>query len=227
MTPLPPPFIPFLRHRVREQAAMTVTELLVVIALVAVVAILMANGVTRSSALSRDVQCIANLRQFGMANLAFAEDNQRMVAAGGTWKDYWWQVQIRPYLGGRNALDDVIETLICPADETKGWGIPPATYPVMRRSYGVNNFLRAADGRIKRLTELNLHRTAYAGDTGKAPSVSSWIAGTAAFLNDIPKKRHDGKSHYVFLDGHVEAIPITALYPDQSHHYIFTGANAP
>lgn len=198
--------------------AFSLTELLIGIGIIAALLALLSPVINSAVRSSRDAKCLSNLRQIGQANIAFAADHHGLIAAGGTWEDYWWQMQIRPYLGGDASLDNFIPALACPADPNQGWGDPPTLYPVARRSYGVNDYLRD-----RKLIEIATpSRMVYAGDTGLGPHDSSWTNGQPHWLNALPRKRHAGRSNYVFLDGHVDSFPIPSLYPGGENNAIFT-----
>ncbi len=174
---------------------------------------------------SRNAKCLLNLKQLGAANLAFSQDHAGLIAAGGTWEDYWWHFQLRPYLGSNpDDFNQTVVTLICPSDETKGWGDPPnpTNLNVTRRSYGVNNHLRHWQTGPRRLREfLRPAATVYAGD--RILEDTNWISGDTYFLDRLPRKRHDGRANHVFLDGHAETIEIATLYPGNDRSGIFTG----
>jgi prepilin-type processing-associated H-X9-DG protein len=203
-------------------------ELLVCIAIAAVLAALLLPVLSRGQAAANETKCVSNLRQIGAANLAFANDHDGTIAAGGHWTNYWWLYQIRDYLDGSADLDNYIGALVCPADKTQGRGNPPATYEVQRRSYGVNNFLTQTifPGVVqgKKLVAVGFPaKTVYAGDTGLGPSDSNWVVGADPWLGSMREGRHKGRANYVFLDGHVAGFTVESLYPGGENHGIFTG----
>lgn len=210
----------------KHPAGFTLIELIVVIAIVAVLAALLIPAVGRVRASANEAKCISNLRQIGAANLAFANDNNGEIAAGGHWTNYWWMYQIREYMEGSEDLDNFIGIMVCPADETEGWGDPPAGYEIQRRSYGVNNFLtQSVDGVNTGKTLVSIPfpaKTVYAGDTGRSPADSNWIAGADYWLG-VSGDRHQGRINYVFLDGHVAGFDAETLYPGGENNGIFTG----
>lgn len=204
----------------------TLVELLVVIAIMAVLAALLIPAAGRVKTSAQEAKCISNLRQIGVANLAFGNDNNGEIAAGGHWTNYWSLYQIREYLEGSSELDNFLEIMVCPADGTEGWGDPRAGYEILRRSYGVNNFLtHAVNGITKGKTLVSIPhpaKTVYAGDTGLSPIESSWIVGANPWLGSVGD-RHQGRINYVFLDGHVAGFEAETLYPGGENNGVFTG----
>src|ERR1035438_9100537 len=60
---------------VKSRTAFTLTELLVAIAIIGILAALLVSGVSRAKQKAQQVQCIGNLHQLGLALQNFVADN--------------------------------------------------------------------------------------------------------------------------------------------------------
>ena len=109
----------------RHAPAFTLIELLTVIAIIGILAAILIPTVGKVRDMARATQCSSNMRQIGMAVMAYANDNKNAtpsgIGAGGlvNGQPRSWYLQIGPYFGAdyssvdktRNAL----RILTCPA----------------------------------------------------------------------------------------------------------------
>jgi prepilin-type N-terminal cleavage/methylation domain-containing protein len=133
----------------RLRRAFTLVELLVVIGIIAVLMALLLPALSRARLQAERVACMSNLRQLGVALIAYATDHKGSFPASGSvvfpYPEDWvhWQPgrdlsesRIRPY------LNSDLELLKCPAGVedrkpyTGGFG---TVYPPYPYSYSVNN----------------------------------------------------------------------------------------
>jgi type II secretory pathway pseudopilin PulG len=116
----------FRPRRTRACPGFTLTDFLVALAALSLLAALVIPKVTRSRAEARLATCLANVRQVNRAVIEFAEDNARTLprmegapAPGG-----WWQYkeQVKGYLGltGPPSANDKV--FACPDDRGYGEG---------------------------------------------------------------------------------------------------------
>ena len=101
------------------RAAFTLTDLLLVIAAVLLLAALLVPVIGKTRAKTRLAQCISNLQQVNHAVLLYAEDNRKTLpltnspAPGGWW---YYKEQVKGYVGltGRSSAKD--QMFACPND---------------------------------------------------------------------------------------------------------------
>ncbi len=191
--------------------AFTLTEVLVVIAIISVLAVLLLGATNYSRASSANVRCISNLRSLGQASIAYAGDNNGKLPVPEAWglpadELYWWRI-IRPYL---------------PQEEYTTYGIPN----IFRcpRGEGHKLFAEGARGESWALvdyatvllypgnTQYSTYKVQltkapllvdgenYSGNLGLEPSTFRDI------VNDGAKARHSGGVNVLHVGGHVEAI---------------------
>lgn len=113
----------------------TLIEILVVIAVIAIVASLLLPAMSLARNHARSAACMSNLRQVGMGLMAYADDHLGQVAPtktfGGAWGDtsarpLHWHELIRPYVDGSSREYSGV-TWGCPnwrgrRDHGTGWG---------------------------------------------------------------------------------------------------------
>jgi prepilin-type processing-associated H-X9-DG protein len=110
-----------------RNAAFTLTDLLVTVAVASLVVAVAIAVATRVSAKSKLTQCLANLQQVNGAVLKFAEDNGRALpsnegspAPGGWW---WYKELVKGYAGLTGASSAKDTVFACPRD--RGYGDSP------------------------------------------------------------------------------------------------------
>jgi prepilin-type processing-associated H-X9-DG protein len=136
----------------RRVTAFTLVELLVVIAVIALLLAVMMPVLARARELGKSAVCRSNLRNIGMATLTYANDyggklppyeeksNTTMASSYG-WKRYWWG-RILPYLisqGLKNQVTLKVDVFACPskANSSISGGITYGTSDIDKVEYGV------------------------------------------------------------------------------------------
>lgn len=123
--------------------AFTLVELLVVVAIVAVLAAFLFPVFAQAKASARRVQCLSNVRQVGLANQLYAGDSDDTYVgdevAGASGTVYWGDLLDRYVRGGAaEGRGEAAET--CPSAGVDFFDSRPWTY-----SYALNN-VREGDG---------------------------------------------------------------------------------
>ena len=120
------------RRSARSSDGFTLVELLVVIGIIAVLIALLLPALNRAFENAKQVKCLSNMRQVGMAILQYNNENQLHYPAPacGAQNDDWiyWEPgrgmqnsALAPYLGGLRTTD----VLVCPTDYDAGNHVQP------------------------------------------------------------------------------------------------------
>jgi prepilin-type processing-associated H-X9-DG protein/prepilin-type N-terminal cleavage/methylation domain-containing protein len=180
-----------------RRAAFTLLELLIVVAIIAVLAAISMPVGRRMIEAGNEAKCMSNLRQLHAVLMLYANENNQMLPSPDTpTSGIHWFRRLDPYI----AQQDRIKLLTCPSAKA----FVPGDWAT---SYGMNYYL-GEDKDWRTLTIEQKSKVILLADAVINPAWHS--AGSAIFedggpFNKTVDQRHAGRANFLFLDGHVEA----------------------
>ncbi len=228
-----------------RKKAFTLIELLVVVAIIAILVALLLPALSYARGLARMGVCKSNLRQIGMAEMMYVQDENSMTIPYKSPNIYWFG-SLQPYLmGGSRSLIKYPRVMVCPSDETSGGllergarpfgvapyppGPPPGVWPFARRSYNHTD--------VWSYTKAYLHVRVPSDILipSKAIMVVDsewWLIGTSAVHagppnpnseNQLPYERHNGKVNFSMADGSVQSAETDSIKHGGEHEDLWYG----
>jgi prepilin-type N-terminal cleavage/methylation domain-containing protein/prepilin-type processing-associated H-X9-DG protein len=213
----------------RYHKGFTLIELMVVIAIIAILAGLLLPALAKSKSKAIQINCLSNMKQMGVGLLLYSEDFNGQLPGNfhhNTDPDFTWTDALSPYLG------EVDSIRLCGADPRK-----KEKHDLNGTSYIMNDHLTTplfnAFGEMVesavRLDQLKDPSATVlffeASDQLAASAISSacvacsrsWnLGGWNNVIKDIQPDRHrsgpstddrsNGKANYLFADGHVQLV---------------------
>lgn len=192
---------------------MTRTDLLVGVAVVAVVAALVVAWVSSSRRQARLATCLANVKVVNQAVLAFAKDHDQTLpeAVAGQAGDLWWwyKEQVKSYAGltGPSSAGDRV--FACPDD--RGYSDPRPFHASARFDYNSYVFNGVT---LPGMPNIAGRRTDSIKTPGRTLLVMEWTAHAPLSWHRSRTGRanlpfySDALNVVGFVDGHVRFLPI-------------------
>ncbi len=193
-------------------------ELLVAIAILAILAGLLLPAMGRARESARGTQCVNHQRQIGLAVRLHMDENedqfprtQHTAFAAG---QPAWGRAIAPQLSvSTERWTNLLQTVYhCPADRRPApWSYGQSVYfelnPENDDYTGSPQTWRKA-AQVRRPAAVILQ----AETTGSVDHIMPhfWLAPADA--GDVDSRRHHGRSNYLFVDGHAETLALRATY---------------
>jgi prepilin-type N-terminal cleavage/methylation domain-containing protein/prepilin-type processing-associated H-X9-DG protein len=185
----------------KQGTGFTLIEILVVIAIIAILAAILFPVFARARENARRASCQSNLKQIGLGFLMYAQDYDSVLPAlgwatgetitypDGTVAQPYWPVRIYPYIKS-------VQLFNCPSTDKKWAGDVNGTYQI---GYGANDYLlwnRPLQDSIDKPTETLL----VADSEGSTSYTIFPVWDAARYISD----RHLEGGNILFCDGHVK-----------------------
>ena len=224
----------------RSRMCFTLFELLIVIAIIAILAAMLLPALNAARERSKAISCANTLSSFGKFSLFYQSDYDGWCPAINTVGDLSslrWVFQLRPY--AKLSADDVYfwpNSLICPnaslARATTSPSYPGCSY--LSNSYGLNreglpSHAEHSNGVYRGVRNTQLNRPSsklqFADGTdwmicyeraNKLIYYDIYGESYAASYNNMPAYRHSSRLNAVFFDGHVAAPSYGELWDGTS-----------
>jgi prepilin-type N-terminal cleavage/methylation domain-containing protein/prepilin-type processing-associated H-X9-DG protein len=234
---LPP--VPYKFAVIFRRCGFTLIEMLVVIAIIAILAALFFPAIRGMSAKSNQTKCANNLRQIGVGLLAYAGENAGCLPpVRATNPNVVWFEAIAPYIKGTDipagTYPDFFNpnksgSIICPVWKAHVLKQKPAWAPSdwNRLGYGMSYVMSGSPTkggpnwakidyavRLAEIAEPTKMIVVAEATTWNWGLHSQNYASSAYFTNSLSGARH-GKNgaNYLFVDGHVQALTRDTIVP--------------
>lgn len=207
----------------------TLVELLVVVAIVAILAALLLPVFARARETARKVVCASNLRQIGFAFAMYCGDYDDLYPNNGDpylWMGRRWRWLLQPYLAQAMQRDPADPNnplrsrdfppgiLLCPSD-------PWAADKWDSTSYGYSAAFYHSPAQVNAMTTLDLYAGSPPPNVSQSQAavrlpaqkvlVAEWLAAHEGLLEGWWSWR--AARNYLFADGHVKYFQATQLRP--------------
>ncbi len=214
-----------------QLSAFTLIELMVTIAIIAVLSTVAIPAIQGATTSSKSSACLSNLRQIGLATLAYASDKNYELPPAGTGGSPEWALAIAPYASDPKRSKGIF---VCPDCDLP---VQNAGSNEVAVTYGMHGGLMPKSGPSARLHMVpRPAEVILAADMCQNPGNKGWSpysienppvfkgggrAGTAGVEMEDPistaidadkgnsawiRYRHNGRANVLMCDGHAESI---------------------
>ncbi|MBI3911837.1 MAG: DUF1559 domain-containing protein [Armatimonadetes bacterium] len=214
----------------RRQHGFTIIEILVVIAVLAILAAMLFPVLVQAREAARRSVCQSNLRQIGMAFTQYVSDFDGAYPSTGNynlWQGRYWRWSLQPYLAyGRwrntnspnpdfGALGSDRNVLWCPSDYTAEQVWEHTSYAYARCFYQAPEQIARMTGRLSAFTDPAppvVQREAALAFPSQKVLVAEWLSNHEAPKNASWWSWEGGRNH-LFADGHIRYLKARSILP--------------
>ncbi len=209
------------------RSGFTLVELLITIAIIAILAGMLLPALNAARSKARNIQCVNNQKQLGLAHIAYTDDNKSYFAPNSIAAEWPGMVTGRWYAGNSPYLAHymqnqrkVIQLALCPStDYTREPGAtgsrPDSSYGMAGNSMSAPFLMTSWKNSLSNaLMMMDYGREArwnYNG--GGSVLQKNYLQATKFFNDENPAKtdvavftRHNARANLIFADGHAESM---------------------
>ena len=177
----------------------TLIEMLVVIAIIAILAGMLLPAVNMARKRARRIECLNNVRNVGIGLSLFSEDNEGAMPMVNHPQEGYWNVRLKKF------VDQDVQD-----GEKSGVFLCPAKVPKNTLAFGVNDDLDSTGSDVP---TINVKAASMKLLVSEAKD-GNWAIGQQGDIDD----RHDGFANVLFVDIHASILEITgSLLSDNSN----------
>ncbi|MGA2172745.1 MAG: DUF1559 domain-containing protein [Sedimentisphaerales bacterium] len=206
-----------------HRSGFTLIEMLVVIAVIAVMLSLLLPGLGKARAMAKRVKCTSNLRQIDLAMQMYlsshndtypgAQDPVSTNPRIWLWMGRGWRSYLAPYLGGKIDANNP-SVLLCPSDRTAVQKWESTSYSYSLAFYHSPEQIKDMSSDLKLLPPVALKPVNVAKPSGKI-IVGEWLSNHKQIEddNDLGWWCWAGSRNFLFADSQVRFLGAKEIRP--------------